>query len=69
MPAFSNSDWSGIPGQPQKYGLNLIIMALVFAASTILVLHVLCVCSTSSLQCTKPGALKRYGEVLGGGRS
>lgn len=50
-----------------KYGLSLIlIMALVFAASTILTYVVLCVYSTASLQRVKFGALERYGEVLSG---
>ncbi|MEX3966805.1 hypothetical protein AB4Y42_32020 [Paraburkholderia sp. EG286B] len=50
-----------------KYGLSLIlIMALVFAASTILTYVLLCVCSTASLQRVKLGALERYGEVLSG---
>jgi nickel/cobalt transporter (NicO) family protein len=50
-----------------KYGLSLIvIMALVFAASTILTYVLLCVYSTSSLQRIKLGAVERYGEVLSG---
>jgi ABC-type nickel/cobalt efflux system permease component RcnA len=50
-----------------KYGLSLIlIMALVFAASTILTYVLLCVYSTASLQRVKFGALERYGEVLSG---
>ncbi|MEX3943554.1 hypothetical protein AB4Y44_29205 [Paraburkholderia sp. BR10937] len=50
-----------------KYGLSLIvIMALVFAASTILTYVLLCVYSTASLQRVKLGALERYGEVLSG---
>ncbi|MFM0737259.1 hypothetical protein PQQ51_08450 [Paraburkholderia xenovorans] len=50
-----------------KYGLSLIlIMALVFAASTILTYVLLCVYSTASLQRVKFGALERYGEVISG---
>jgi len=50
-----------------KYGLSLIlIMAIVFAASTILTYVLLCVYSTASLQRVKFGALERYGEVLSG---
>jgi nickel/cobalt transporter (NicO) family protein len=50
-----------------KYGLSLIIiMALVFAASTILTYVLLCVYSTASLQRVKLGAVERYGEVLSG---
>jgi nickel/cobalt transporter (NicO) family protein len=50
-----------------KYGLSLIlIMAIVFAASTILTYVLLCVYSTASLQRVKFGELERYGEVLSG---
>ncbi len=50
-----------------KYGLRLIvIMALVFAASTILTYVLLCVYSTTSLQRLRFGSLERYGEVLSG---
>jgi nickel/cobalt transporter (NicO) family protein len=50
-----------------KYGLSLIlVMALVFAASTILTYVLLCVYSAASLQRVKFGALERYGEVLSG---
>jgi ABC-type nickel/cobalt efflux system permease component RcnA len=50
-----------------KYGLSLIVvMALVFAASTILTYVLLCVYSTASLQRVKFGAVERYGEVLSG---
>jgi nickel/cobalt transporter (NicO) family protein len=50
-----------------KYGLSLIlIMALVFAASTILTYVLLCVYSTAGLQRVKFGKLERYGEVLSG---
>ncbi|RDS86337.1 hypothetical protein [Dyella psychrodurans] len=50
-----------------KYGLGLIIiMALVFAASTILTYVVLCVYSTASLQRVTFGKVERYGEVLSG---
>ncbi|GGA19790.1 hypothetical protein GCM10010981_04740 [Dyella nitratireducens] len=50
-----------------KYGLGLIlVMALVFAASTILTYVLLCVYSTASLQRMRFGAIERYGEVLSG---
>ncbi|WP_194270550.1 sulfite exporter TauE/SafE family protein [Glaciimonas soli] len=50
-----------------KYGVSLIIiMALVFAASTILTYVLLCVYSTEGLQRVKFGAFERYGEVLSG---
>jgi len=50
-----------------KYGLSLIlIMAVVFAASTILAYVLLCLYSTASLQSIKFGALERYGEVVSG---
>lgn len=50
-----------------KYGLGLIlVMALVFAASTILTYVLLCVYSTVSLQRVKFGKLERFGEVLSG---
>lgn len=50
-----------------KYGLSLIIiMALVFAASTIVTYVLLCVYSTASLQRVRFGAIERYGEVLSG---
>lgn len=43
-----------------KYGLSLIvIMAIVFAASTILTYVLLCVYSTASLQRVKFGKLER----------
>lgn len=50
-----------------KYGLGLILlMATVFAASTILTYVVLCVYSTARLQRVKFGTIERYGEVLSG---
>jgi nickel/cobalt transporter (NicO) family protein len=50
-----------------KYGLSLIlIMALVFAASTILTYVLLCVYSAAGLQRVKFGMFERYGEVLSG---
>jgi hypothetical protein len=50
-----------------KYGPGVIaIMALVFAASTIVTYVVLCVASTSGLQRVHLGAFERYGEVLSG---
>lgn len=50
-----------------KYGVSLIvIMTIVFAASTILTYVTLCVFSTTRLQRVRFGALERYGEVLSG---
>src|ERR1700720_2680450 len=50
-----------------KYGLSLIlIMAVVFALSTILTYVLLCVFSTAGLQRVKLGKLERYGEVMSG---
>ncbi|CAH2796558.1 MAG: hypothetical protein CBCREVIR_1786 [Candidatus Burkholderia crenata] len=50
-----------------KYGLSLIlIMALVFVASTILTYALLCVYSTAGLQRVKFSSLERYGEVISG---
>ncbi|MFC0693528.1 hypothetical protein [Paraburkholderia humisilvae] len=50
-----------------KYGLSLIfIMALVFAASTILTYVLVCVFWATSLQRVNFGAVERHGEVLSG---
>jgi hypothetical protein len=50
-----------------KYGIGLIVvMAVVFAISTIATYVVLCVCSTAGLQRVRLGAFERYGEVLSG---
>ena len=50
-----------------RYGVWLIIlMALVFAASTITTYMVLCVVSTAGLQRVQLGAFERYGEVISG---
>jgi ABC-type nickel/cobalt efflux system permease component RcnA len=50
-----------------KYGLSLIlIMAVVFALSTILTYVLLCLYSTAGLQRLKFGKLERYGEVISG---
>jgi hypothetical protein len=50
-----------------KYGFGLIvIMSLVFAATTIVTYVVLCVYSTAGLQRVSLGPLERYGEVLSG---
>lgn len=59
----------GIPAffAAARYGLALImVMALVFAASTILTYVLLCVYSVASLQRVRLGAFERYGEVLSG---
>jgi len=50
-----------------KYGIGLIVvMAVVFAISTIATYVLLCVYSTAGLQRVKLGAFERYGEVLSG---
>jgi hypothetical protein len=50
-----------------KYGIGLIlVMAIVFAISTIATYVLLCVYSTAGLQCVRLGAFERYGEVLSG---
>jgi hypothetical protein len=50
-----------------RYGIWLIIlMALVFAASTIATYVALCVISTAELQRVHLGAFERYGEVISG---
>ena len=50
-----------------KYGFGLILlMSIVFAASTIVTYVVLCVYSTASLQRVRVGPFERYGEVLSG---
>jgi hypothetical protein len=50
-----------------KYGVGLIVvMAVVFAISTIATYILLCVYSTAGLQRVRLGAFERYGEVLSG---
>jgi ABC-type nickel/cobalt efflux system permease component RcnA len=50
-----------------KYGIGLIVvMAVVFAISTIATYVLLCVYSTVGLQRVRLGAFERYGEVLSG---
>lgn len=50
-----------------KYGLGLIVvMSLVFAATTIATYMILCVYSTAGLQRVSLGPFERYGEVLSG---
>jgi ABC-type nickel/cobalt efflux system permease component RcnA len=50
-----------------KFGWGLIVvMSLVFAASTILTYMALCVLSVAGLENVKLGALEHYGEVLSG---
>jgi hypothetical protein len=50
-----------------KYGIGLIvIMAVVFALSTIATYVLFCVYSTAGLQRLRLGAFERYGEVLSG---
>ena len=59
----------GIPAffAAARYGIALIIlMALVFAFSTIATYVLLCVISTAGLQRVRLGAVERYGEVLSG---
>jgi ABC-type nickel/cobalt efflux system permease component RcnA len=51
-----------------KYGVGLIIlMSLMFAATTIATYVLLCVYSVAGLQRVSLGPLERYGEVLSGG--
>jgi uncharacterized membrane-anchored protein len=51
-----------------KYGLGLIIlMSVMFAATTIATYALLCVYSVAGLQRVSLGPLERYGEVLSGG--
>lgn len=59
----------GIPAffAASRYGVALIaVMAVVFAASTIITYMVLCVYSAAGLQRVKLGPLERYGEVISG---
>jgi len=59
----------GIPAffAAAKYGAGLIVvMAVVFAISTIATYMLLCVYSTAGLQRVRLGAFERYGEVLSG---
>jgi hypothetical protein len=50
-----------------RYGAALlVVMAIVFALSTIATYVVLCVASTAGLQRMRFGAFERYGEVLSG---
>src|SRR5665213_3670367 len=50
-----------------KFGVGLIIvMSLVFAASTIITYIVFCVASVAGLERVKLGSLERYGEVSSG---
>ena len=59
----------GIPAffAASKYGVWLIVlMSLVFGATTIATYMVLCVYSTAGLQRVRLGPLERYGEVLSG---
>jgi hypothetical protein len=50
-----------------RYGICLIIlMALMFAASTVATYMVLCIVSTAGLQRVRLGAVERYGEVISG---
>lgn len=59
----------GIPAffAASRYGVALLIlMAVVFAASTIVTYVALCVCSTVGLQRVNLGPLERYGEVISG---
>jgi len=59
----------GIPAffAASKYGFGLLVlMAVVFAISTIATYVLLCVYSTGGLQRVRFGAIERYGEVLSG---
>jgi nickel/cobalt transporter (NicO) family protein len=60
----------GIPAffAASKYGVGLLIlMSLVFGATTIATYVLLCVYSVAGLQRVSLGPLERYGEVLSGG--
>jgi nickel/cobalt transporter (NicO) family protein len=60
----------GIPAffAASKYGVGLIIlMSLVFAATTIATYVLLCVYSVAGLQRVSLGPMERYGEVFSGG--
>lgn len=60
----------GIPAffAASKYGAGLVIlMSLVFGATTIATYMLLCVYSVAGLQRVSLGPLERYGEVLSGG--
>jgi ABC-type nickel/cobalt efflux system permease component RcnA len=60
----------GIPAffAASKYGVGLIIlMSLMFAATTIATYMLLCVYSVAGLQRVSLGPLERYGEVISGG--
>jgi len=60
----------GIPAffAASKYGVGLIVlMSVVFAATTIATYMLLCVYSVAGLQRVSLGPLERYGEVLSGG--
>ena len=59
----------GIPAffAASRYGAGLLVlMAIVFALSTIATYITLCVYSAAGLQRLHLGALERYGEVLSG---
>ena len=59
----------GIPAffAASKYGVALlIVMSLVFGATTIATYMLLCVYSAAGLQRVRLGAFERYGEVLSG---
>lgn len=59
----------GIPAffAASRYGTALIaLMAIVFAASTIITYVVLCAYSAAGLQRVNLGPLERYGEVISG---
>ena len=50
-----------------KYGVaTILLMAVVFAISTIAIYVLLCVYSAAGLQRVRLGAFERYGEVLSG---
>jgi nickel/cobalt transporter (NicO) family protein len=60
----------GIPGffAASKYGAGLVIlMSLVFGATTVVTYVLLCVFSLAGLQRVSLGPLERYGEFLSGG--
>lgn len=59
----------GIPAffAASRYGVPLLLlMAIVFAISTIATYVILCVYSAAGLQRVKLGPIERYGEVISG---
>jgi hypothetical protein len=62
---------TGIAASPMSTGMTMrpircMLMAIVFAASTIITYVVLCVYSAAGLQRVSLGPVERYGEVISG---